>query len=188
VNATAAHGVPDGTLLRDGDLLTLDVSLRLDGWWGDVAWSFVVGKSTPAARWLLSAARETAWEAAAAVRCGARLSDVSDAARRAAMRYGCALAEGSAGHGIGRDLHEAPTHDYGETAVEGYLVPGMVLTVEPIISLGGPALVGTPGVAGVTAADGSLTAQFEHTVAVVADGALLLDPLPTPGAAPRCSS
>ena len=175
VNETAAHGAPDATVIRSGDLVTLDVSLRREGWFGDVARSFVVGKGSQATRWLLEAAREAAWNAALAVRCGGRLSEVAECVRRAALRYGCAVAEGCAGHGIGRALHEAPSLTYADPGVEGYLVPGMVLTVEPVLTFGGPALR-RPGPTGdLVTADGSLAAQFEHTVAVVPEGAVLLD-------------
>jgi len=176
LNATAAHGAPEGITLRDGDLLTLDVSLCRNGWYGDVAWSFIAGRGNRAARRLLAAAWEAAWSAAHAARGGARVGDVARRVRETARRFRFGVAEECAGHGIGRSLHEAPAMGYADPRVDGYLVPGMVFTVEPVLTAGSGLLLCNPAGSGLVTADGSLAAQFELTVAVLSFGPVLLNP------------
>jgi len=172
VNA-AAHGLPGPRPLREGDLLTLDVALRLEGWCGDAARSYLVGRGGREARILLLAARRAAGAGVAAVKAGVRLGDVGAAVQAEARRWDCAVIEECTGHGLGRSLHEEPAVPFTGQAGEGLEIePGMVLTVEPVLTLGsgpgGRLRVSEDGWTMITAS-GAPAAGFEHTVAVFPD-------------------
>lgn len=167
INNVAAHGVPDDRPLEDGDLVTVDLSTRINGWASDAAWTYIVGPGSAAAHRLVKAAWKTTNAGILACRAGRRLGDVAAVIERTAARYGCAVIREFTGHGIGRGLHEAPAvPNSGDAGTGEPIVPGMVLTVEPVLTLG------TGGVRKLNdgwtyvSADGSLAAQFEHTVSV----------------------
>jgi methionyl aminopeptidase len=174
LNSTAAHGLPGGAVLRDGDLVTVDVSVCLDGWFGDAAWTFIVGSGDLTTRRLVAAAWNAVWFATRAARGGVAVGEIARGVRETAGRFRCAVAEQCVGHGIGRALHEEPAMAYVDPGVDGFLVPGMVFTVEPVLTAGGAELREHPGDGGLVTADGSLAAQFELTVAVRATGPTLL--------------
>ncbi len=192
-NNVAAHGVPDTAPLEEGDLVTLDLAARIGGWWGDVAWTFIIGEdcsepanaggsprapAAPPGRDTITRARRirtAAWQACCAgvSRCnpGARIGDLAAAMAEAAHRHGCDIVPDFAGHGIGRDLHEAPAvTPRGLPGMGARLVPGMVLTVEPVV-VAGDCQVDTlnDGWTYVTR-DGSLAAQFEVMVYIHREG------------------
>jgi methionyl aminopeptidase len=147
VNEEAAHGIPGPRILRAGDVVSIDLSLRLNGWCADAARATVVGDGAPDARLLVDAVREAVTLAADAAKPSRRWSEVAaivaDVARRGHLR----VAEGLSGHGIGRDLHEPPSASFTEeptglaasTLQDFTLRPGMVLTIEPVFILDGPA-------------------------------------------------
>ncbi len=167
VNSVAAHGIPGPYRLADGDILTLDVTARIDGWYADGAWSYVVGEGRPETMRLLSAAWQCSRAGVQAVRAGGRLGDVGAAIQATAKRLGCHVLGEFAGHGIGREMHEAPTvFHVGEKGTGLPLVPGLVLTIEPIVSLSDTETKLLADGWTYETADGSPTAQFEHTVAV----------------------
>jgi methionyl aminopeptidase len=170
VNNVAAHGVPTAAPLEEGDVLTLDITVSVDGWHGDAAWTFLVGGGGPDARRLLRAAWAASLAGVRAARAGARLGDVGEAVQEAARRHGCSVIEDYVGHGIGRAMHEDPmVPNFGQHDTGTRIVPGMVFTVEPMLNLGGQKThVSSDGWTLVTS-DGSLSAQFEHTVAVFRD-------------------
>jgi methionyl aminopeptidase len=171
INETAVHGVPGPEKFSGGDLVTLDLALRIDGWYGDAALTVPVGTVAPERMRLLEAARAATDAGIAAVRAGGRLGDVGAAIGRVLSRDDFRVIENLAGHGVGMELHEAPTvlHS-GEAGVGAPIVPGMVFTVEPVVTAGEPIVVaGDDGYSFVTR-DGEPTALFEHTIAVTADG------------------
>lgn len=174
LNSIAAHGLPGGSVLADGDLVTVDVSVCLEGWYGDAAWTFIVGRGDSTARRLVAAAWESVWCATRAARCGVPMAELARGVQATARRFRCAVAEQCVGHGIGRSLHEEPAIAYVDPGVDGLLVPGMVFTVEPVLTAGGAELLQHPGGSALVTADGSLAAQFELTVAVRATGPTLL--------------
>jgi methionyl aminopeptidase len=176
LNATAVHGHPAGAVLRNGDLVTLDASVCRAGWYGDVAWTFIVGPGGQAARRIVAAAWEAAWGAVRLLGAGLRVSDLARNVCATARRHRASVAEECAGHGIGRALHEEPTMGYADPRVDGYLVPGMVFTVEPVLTAGGSLLREDPAGGGLVTADGSLAAHFELTVALFAAGPAVLSP------------
>lgn len=170
VNNVAAHGVPGSYTLQRGDLVSVDISAHIEGWHGDGAWTFVVGEPSPDSRRLLKAAWQATMAGIAAARAGSRLGDVGAAIQETARRYGCGVLDKFVGHGIGLGMHEEPmVLNFGRPGTGQPIVPGMVLTVEPILCLGKPeAHVLADGWSIVTD-DNSLCAQYEHTVAVFSD-------------------
>ena len=170
VNNVAAHGIPTDRKLERGDVLSLDITARVNGWHGDAAWSFLVGEASADERRLVRASWQASLAGIKAAVAGARMGDVGHAIQEAARRHGCSVIEDYVGHGIGRAMHEDPMiPNFGSPDTGLRIVPGMVFTVEPMLTLGSSAVhVSTDGWTLVTT-DGSFSAQFEHTVAVFRD-------------------
>jgi methionyl aminopeptidase len=170
VNNVAAHGVPGLRVLEEGDVLSLDITVQVNGWHGDAAWTFIVGEGGPDSRRLIRAAWSASLAGVRAARAGNRIGDVGAAVQECATRYGCSVIEDFVGHGIGRAMHEDPmVLNFGYQDTGTRIVPGMVFTIEPMLNLGGREVhLSNDGWTLVTT-DGSLSAQFEHTVAVFRD-------------------
>jgi methionyl aminopeptidase len=170
VNNVAAHGVPTDQKLEEGDILSLDITVSVAGWHGDSAWTYIVGAGSPDSRRLIKAAWDACVSGVREARAGNRIGDVGSAIQEAARRHGCSVIEDYVGHGIGRAMHEDPmVLNFGDQDTGMRIVPGMVFTIEPILSLGRPEVAVAPDGWTLAAADGSLSAQFEHTVAVFRD-------------------
>jgi methionyl aminopeptidase len=175
VNEEVVHGVPGSRVLRQGDLVTLDVTPLLDGYCADAARTISVGKPRPAARRLLRAADACMREAVGAAVTGAPLNAIGRATQTAAARHGVTVYPELAGHGLGRAMHEPPT-------VPNVFMPrlcrplddGLVLAIEPMVGLGTHELVVRDDGWTVATADGSLSAHVEHTVVVRRGPALVL--------------
>ena len=170
VNNVAAHGIPTNRDLEDGDVLSIDITVSVNGWHGDAAWTFLVGEGTPDSRRLVRASWSASLAGIRAAVAGSRIGDVGAAIQEAARRCGCTVIEDYVGHGIGRAMHEDPmVLNFGTADTGLRIVPGMVFTVEPMLNLGRRDVhVSSDGWTLVTV-DGSLSAQFEHTVAVFRD-------------------
>jgi methionyl aminopeptidase len=174
-NNVCAHGIPGDAPLEDGDVIGIDVTVRLDGWYGDAAWTFVVGRGSEDARRLVRAAWRACLAGLVSVKPGGRLGDVGAAISRTAARLGCSVIRDYVGHGIGKAMHEEPRIvNFGRKGQGMRIVPGMVFTVEPMVSLGGAEVKVMDDGWTVVTADGSLSAQFEHTVAVYREGIEIL--------------
>jgi methionyl aminopeptidase len=175
VNNVAAHGIPSGYALEKGDVVSLDITVSVAGWHGDAAWTCLVGQGTPDCRRLIRAAWNASLAGVKAARAGGRFGDVGAAIQKAARKFGCSVIEDYVGHGIGRAMHEDPmVLNFGKRDTGVRIVPGMVFTVEPILNLGGPEVrLSSDGWTLVTK-DGSMSAQFEHTVAVFRDSTEVL--------------
>ncbi|MQY77331.1 MAG: type I methionyl aminopeptidase [Spirochaeta sp.] len=170
VNEIAVHGIPSSLPLKEGDLLTIDLSLSLDGWCGDGAWCCLVGSGNDDTRRLLKATWRASQAGIAAARAGGRLGDIGYAINQEAVANRCCVIEECAGHGLGTSLHEEPViPNTGMPGAGDRIVPGMVFTIEPVLSLGSCAISKVPDGWGMVTSDGSVTAQFEHTVAVFRD-------------------
>lgn len=183
LNEEVAHAPPGPRILRAGDVVTIDVALRLDGWCVDAARAMIVGgPSSPRMNDLLAAAQEAVRAVVAAIRPGLCWSVAAAAATRVASEFRCNLIVEYSGHGIGRVLQEPPAAPFwpdsaGQTPPAGQdfvLRPGMVLTVEPILVLGRPEVLGLDDGWTVVTADRSAAAHEERTVAVTGAGALVL--------------
>ncbi|HEY8599457.1 MAG TPA: type I methionyl aminopeptidase [Thermomicrobiales bacterium] len=174
INETIVHGLPGPRALQDGDIISLDVGAILDGWHGDAAITVPIGAVT-AERVRLVADTEGALAAAIAVaRAGNRLADVSAAIERYGRQRGYGIVQEYTGHGIGREMHEAP--NVPNVVVRGggsgpILRPGMTFTIEPIFTLGSAEWVEMPDGWTTVTRDGSVAAHSEHTIAITPRGA-----------------
>jgi len=175
VNEEVVHGIPSGRRLEDGDIVSLDIGVLLDGYYGDAAVTVGVGQISERADQLLRVTAESLHQAIAQARVGGRVSDLGHAVQRHVEAHGFAVVREFVGHGIGVDLHEEPQiPNYGAPGRGPRLAEGMVLAIEPMVTVGGPAVkVLADGWTAVTR-DGGLAAHFEHTVAVTADGPEIL--------------
>ncbi|WP_256104814.1 type I methionyl aminopeptidase [Streptomyces sp. ODS05-4] len=177
VNDAVVHGVPGETRLRDGDLLSADCGAVLDGWVGDSAISFTVGRSAaPADTRLIATAYEALAAGIAAAVPGKRVGDIAHAVGSVCRDAGYGILQGVGGHGVGRSMHEDPAvPNEGRPGRGVRLRPGMVLAIEPILLGGGQDDCGTgPDGWTVRTLDGSRAAHVEHTVAVTDDGPRIL--------------
>lgn len=175
VNDVAVHGVPSSYLLRGGDVVTIDLAVRIDGWYGDAAVTVPVGTASPDTMRLIKAARKATDSGIASISAGGRFGDIAAGIGCVADRAGYRIIENLAGHGVGEKLHEAPTVlQQGEEGVGAPIVPGMVFTVEPVLTAGEPVVVESADGYGLVTRDGERTALFEHTVAVTSEGVHVL--------------
>ncbi|MBM6576786.1 type I methionyl aminopeptidase [Microvirga sp. SRT01] len=176
INGVVCHGVPSADeIIRNGDIVNLDITLEKDGFITDSSKTYMVGEVAPAARRLVRVAQEAMWKGIAQVRPGARLGDIGAAIDRHAKKAGYAVVREFCGHGIGRDMHEAPeVMNFGKPGTGAMLREGMTFTIEPMVNQGSRKVVTGDDEWTVTTADGKLSAQFEHTVAVTKDGVEVL--------------
>jgi methionyl aminopeptidase len=176
VNDEVVHGIPsEGRVLRDGDVVGLDFGVVLGGWYGDSARTVPVGRVSGEAARLLDATREALERAIAAAVPGGRLGDLGAAVQAHVEPRGYSVVREFVGHGIGRKLHEDPQVPNYRTGTRGVrMQEGLVLAIEPMVNAGGPEVYVRDD--GWTAAtrDGRLSAHFEHSVAVTADGPYIL--------------
>jgi methionyl aminopeptidase len=176
VNEEVVHGIPStARVLRDGDIISLDVGVKLNGFFGDSAVTVPVGTVPPSTTDLLRVTREALDRAIEHVQIGGRLSDIGHAVQEWVEAHGYSIVREFVGHGIGEKLHEEPQiPNYGPPGRGPKLAEGMVLAIEPMVAMGRPETrVLSDGWTAVTR-DGSLAAHFEHTVAVSAGGPQVL--------------
>lgn len=178
VNDEVVHGIPSrDRILREGDIVSVDIVVGYDRYFGDAARSYPVGAVSAARSNLLQVTRESLDRALAAVRGGATLGDVGHAVESHVKPRGFGLVRDYAGHGIGRHMHEPPqVPNYGKPGRGLVLKPGMTLAIEPMVMSGGERVVTKPDGWTVVTADGSDAAHFEKTVLVTAEGAEILTP------------
>jgi methionyl aminopeptidase len=173
------HGIPNGRPLREGQIVSLDLGAVVDEFHGDVAVTLPVGRIRPQVGRLLTVAREALFKGIAAVRPGKRLGDIGAAVQSVAEAAGYAVVRDFAGHGIGRHLHEEPQiPNFGDPGTGPQLRAGMTLAIEPMVNLGGYEVTMDDDGWTVRTRDRRPSAHFEHTVAVTADGALVLTAIP----------
>ena len=176
VNEEIVHGIPSSArVLRDGDIISIDTGATVDGWAGDNAWTFAVGKVSPEKKRLLEVTEECMWAGISAARPGNRLGDIGHAVQSVAKRAGFGVVREYTGHGIGRDMHEAPNvPNYGFRHTGMKLEVGMTLAIEPMITMGThKTRLGADGWL-VTTQDGKPAAHFEKTIAITEDGPVLV--------------
>ena len=176
LNDVVCHGVPDAhAIIRDGDIINLDITLEKNGYIADSSKTWVVGNASGSARRLVRVAYEAMWAGIGKVRPGAHLGDIGSAIEKHAKRHGCSVVREYCGHGIGREMHEEPqVLNFGRPNSGLRLREGMVFTIEPMINAGGRQVVTDSDGWTVRTRDGRLSAQFEHTVAVTASGVEVL--------------
>jgi methionyl aminopeptidase len=171
------HGIPGSYALSRGDVLSVDIGVILDGWVADAAITHPIGHVSAVANRLLASTKAALFDAVEQCRHGGRLGDVSHAVQRRVEEDGFSVIRSLVGHGVGRDMHEDPQiPNFGEPGTGPELAEGMVFAIEPMVNAGGPEVrMGSDNWA-VYSQDGSLTAHFEHTVAITADGPRILTP------------
>jgi len=171
-NDVVCHGIPSArAVLAPGDIVNVDVTTCLGGWHGDTSATFVVGEASREARHVVDVARRCRDAGIAVVREGARLGDVGAAIEELARAEGCTVVRDFGGHGIGRAMHMPPhVAHVGARGAGMRLRAGMALTIEPMVNLGGAEVRVTADGWTVVTVDGSLSAQFEHTIVVTRDG------------------
>jgi methionyl aminopeptidase len=176
-NAMVVHGIPGRYRLDQGDIISIDVGVTLDGWVADAARTFPVGEIGAVEQNLLRATREALFAGVAQCRAGNRMGDVSHAIERVVEGAGLSVVRSLVGHGVGRSMHEDPqVPNYGRPGKGPLLEEGMVLAIEPMTTAGRPAVrVGGDGW-GVFSQDDSPAAHFEFTVAITANGPRVLTP------------
>ncbi len=178
-NEMIVHGIPGPYALAEGDILSADVGVTLDGFVADSAYTFSVGDVSPEAERLLDVCQAALSAGVEQCRAGNRLSDISHAVQKVTEGAGFSVVRSLVGHGVGRSMHEDPQiPNYGPPGRGPLLSEGMVFAVEPMITAGGPEIVVHDDEWSISTADGSLAAHFEHTVAVTESGPRILTAAP----------
>ena len=180
-NDVVVHGIPGDYLLQEGDVLSVDVGVTLDGYVADSAYTFPVGEITAEAERLLEVGKAALNAGIEQAKAGGRLTDISHAVQRATEEAGFSVVRSLVGHGVGRDMHEDPQiPNFGAPGRGPTLAPGMTLAIEPMITAGGHEVVVRADKWTIATADGSLSCHFEHTVAVTETGPRILTAEPVP--------
>ena len=174
-NDMVVHGIPGPYRLEEGDILSVDVGVTLDGFVADAAYTHAVGEVSDEAKRLLGVGQEALAAAVAQARPGNRLSDISHAVQSVTEAAGYSVIRSLVGHGVGRSMHEDPQiPNFGEPGHGPLLQPGMTLAIEPMINAGGPDVYLHDDHWSISTDDGSLSCHFEHTVAVTESGPRIL--------------
>lgn len=175
INDEVIHGIPGKRVLKAGDIVSIDLGAKFEGYNGDNAATFACGDVSAQAKRLMDTTRESLYEGIRAAVYGGRIGDISHAVQAYVEARGYSVVRDFVGHGVGASLHEAPeVPNFGRPGHGIRLVPGMTLAIEPMVNLGRPDVRVLGDGWTVKTADGSLSAHFEHTVAITADGPVIL--------------
>jgi methionyl aminopeptidase len=176
INDEVIHGIPSKKrVIREGDIVSIDLGAVLDGYNGDNAATFAAGKISPEAERLINTTRESLYKGIEAAVAGGRIGDISSAVQTYCEERGFSVVRDFVGHGIGAKLHEDPSvPNYGTPGRGVRLLPGMTLAIEPMINMGGYEVRQLSDGWTIKTKDGGLSAHFEHTVAITADGPKIL--------------
>jgi methionyl aminopeptidase len=171
VNEVIVHGIPGKRVLKEGDIISVDIGAILDGYVGDSAWTYPVGAVSPATQRLLQVTEECLWAALALARAGNRTGDIGHAIQSYAEARGFGVVRKYISHGVGRKMHEDPDiRNYGEPGKGILLRPGMTLAIEPMITQGNYESRELDDGWTVVTIDGKIAAHFEHTIAITPEG------------------
>ena len=176
INDEVIHGIPSKTrILNEGDIVSIDLGAKKDGFYGDNAATFAVGNISDEARKLMDVTRESLYEAIKAAVPGNKIGDIAFAVQSYCESHGYGVVREYTGHGVGKELHEDPSvPNYGKAGRGVRLIPGMTLAIEPMINAGTASIKVMPDGWTVKTRDAKLSAHFEHTVAITADGPVIL--------------
>jgi methionyl aminopeptidase len=178
VNDVVCHGIPGGQVLKEGDIVNLDITTKLEGFHGDTSRTFLVGEVSEAGRKITRVALEALRRGIAAAGPGATLGDVGHAIQSYVEGEGCSVVREYCGHGIGRNFHEEPqVLHYGRPGKGFRLRPGITMTIEPMVNIGRPEIRVLNDNWTVVTRDGSLSGQFEHTILITESGREVLTSL-----------
>lgn len=176
INDEVIHGIPSKKrIIKEGDIVSIDLGAVLNGFNGDNAATFAAGKISPEAERLINTTRESLYKGISAAVAGGRIGDISNAVQTYCEERGFSVVRDFVGHGVGAKLHEDPSvPNYGTPGRGVRLLPGMTLAIEPMINMGGYEVRQLSDGWTVKTKDGSLSAHFEHTVAITTDGPKIL--------------
>lgn len=176
INDEVIHGIPSKTrILKEGDIVSIDLGAKKDGFNGDNAATFAVGNISDEARKLMDVTRESLYEAIKVAVPGNKIGDIAFAVQSYCESHGYGVVREYTGHGVGKELHEDPSvPNYGKAGRGVRLIPGMTLAIEPMINAGTASIKVMPDGWTVKTRDAKLSAHFEHTVAITADGPVIL--------------
>lgn len=171
VNEEVVHGIPSKRVLKDGDIVTLDIGACYKGYHGDSAWTYKVGKIDKQKEYLMEHTEKSLYEGLKMVKPGNRIGDISSSIEEYALKHNLGVVKELVGHGVGTSVHEDPeVPNYGKKGTGPMLKVGMVIAIEPMLTLGSPNIVMLENNWTIETEDYSPSAHFEHTVVVTKDG------------------
>ena len=175
VNDEIVHGFPSDRILKDGDIISIDIGACYKGYHGDSAWTYTVGNASHDAKYLLEHTEKALYEGIKQAKVGNRIGDISYAVEKYATEHNLGVVKELVGHGVGTSVHEAPdVPNYGKKGTGPKIKNGMVIAIEPMLTLGSPDIYILDNDWTVVTADESLSAHFEHTIAITDEGVIIL--------------
>lgn len=177
VNDEVVHGIPGKRVLKNGDIVTVDMVIGYHGYQGDAAWTYAVGSINDKKKYLMEHTEKALYEGIKQVKPGNRIGDISEAVETYAKKHNLGVVKELVGHGIGTSMHEEPdVPNYGKKGTGPKLKPGMVICIEPMLNLGTPNVGILDDDWTIVTEDGCPSAHYEHTVLVTEDGYEILTP------------
>ena len=175
VNDEIVHGFPSDRILKDGDIISIDIGACYKGYHGDSAWTYTVGNASDDAKYLLEHTEKALYEGIKQAKVGNRIGDIGYAIEKYAKEHNLGVVKELVGHGVGTSVHEAPdVPNYGNKGTGPKIRNGMVIAIEPMLTLGSPDIYILDNDWTVVTADESLSAHFEHTIAITDEGVIIL--------------
>ena len=175
INDEVVHGFPGERVLQDGDIISIDIGACYKGYHGDSAWTYTVGKVTDDAKYLLEHTEKALYEGIKQAKVGNRIGDISYAVEKYATEHNLGVVKELVGHGVGTSVHESPdVPNYGTKGTGPKIRDGMVIAIEPMLTLGSPDIYVEDNDWTVKTEDSSLSAHFEHTIAITNEGVIIL--------------
>ena len=175
INDEVVHGFPSERTLKDGDIISIDIGACYKGYHGDSAWTYQVGEISNEAKYLLEHTEKALYEGIKQAKVGNRIGDISAAIEKYATKHNLGVVKELVGHGVGTSVHESPdVPNYGKEGTGPKIKDGMVIAIEPMLTSGSPDIYVEDNDWTVVTDDGSLSAHYEHTIAVTNDGVIIL--------------
>ena len=175
INDEVVHGFPSERTLKDGDIISIDIGACYKGYHGDSAWTYQVGEISNEAKYLLEHTEKALYEGIKQAKVGNRIGDISAAVEKYATKHNLGVVKELVGHGVGTSVHESPdVPNYGKEGTGPKIKDGMVIAIEPMLTSGSPDIYVEDNDWTVVTDDGSLSAHYEHTIAVTNDGVIIL--------------
>ena len=175
INDEVVHGFPSERTLKDGDIISIDIGACYKGYHGDSAWTYQVGEISNEAKYLLEHTEKALYEGIKQAKVGNRIGDISAAVEKYATKHNLGVVKELVGHGVGTSVHESPdVPNYGKEGTGPRIKDGMVIAIEPMLTSGSPNIYVEDNDWTVVTDDGSLSAHYEHTIAVTNDGVIIL--------------
>lgn len=175
INDEVVHGFPSDRVLQDGDIISIDIGACYKGYHGDSAWTYTVGEVSDDAKYLLEHTEKALYEGIKQAKVGNRIGDISYAVEKYATEHNLGVVKELVGHGVGTSVHESPdVPNYGTKGTGPKIRDGMVIAIEPMLTLGSPDIYIEDNDWTVKTVDSSLSAHFEHTIAITNEGVIIL--------------